>query len=130
MSLRYLAHETGGVPFVNQNDLSKGLQRATDDQSSYYLLGYEPDDATFDPKKIKFNNIEVKLLRPDLQIRYRSGFFGITDEKIRQAPQNPKQKLASAVVSPFSTDEIHLELYSLYYNDTQDPKFYSFICLY
>ncbi len=122
-SLRYLAYETGGVPFVNQNDLSKGLQVATDDQSSYYLLGYEPDETTFDPKKIKFNNIEVKLLRPDLKIRYRSGFFGITDEKIRQTPQDPRQKLANAVVSPFSTDDIHLELYSLFYNDTQNRSF-------
>ncbi|CAN5190640.1 hypothetical protein BH20ACI1_BH20ACI1_15900 [soil metagenome] len=122
-SLRYLAYETGGVPFVNQNDLSKGLQRATDDQSSYYLLGYEPDEATFDPKKLKFNKIEVKLLRPDLKIRYRSGFFGVTDEKIQQTPQNPKQKLATAVVSPFSTDEVHLELYSLFYNDAQDRSF-------
>ena len=122
-SLRYLAYETGGIPFVNQNNLNKGMQRAVDDQNSYYLLGYQPDEATFDPKKNKFNNLVVKLTRPDLKIRYRSGFFGITDEKFRQTDQTPRQKLAAALVSPFSTNEVNLNLYSIYYNDNQDRSF-------
>ncbi len=123
MSLRYLAYETGGIPFVNQNNLSKGMQRAADDQSNYYLLGYEPDEATFDPKKNKFNKLVVKLKRPGLKIRYRSGFFGITDEKFRQINQTLKQKLAAALVSPFGSSEVNLELYSIFYNDEQDRSF-------
>jgi len=122
-SLRYLAYETGGVPYVNQNDLNKGIQRAIDDQSGYYLLGYQPDEETFDPKKNKFNRLEVKILRPDLKIRYRSGFFGITDEKLRQTNETPRQKLASALVSPFSLSEISLNIYSVFYNDTKNRSF-------
>ncbi len=123
MSLRYLAGETGGVPFINQNNLNKGMQRAIDDQNGYYLLGYEPDEATFDPKKNKFNKLVVKLTRPDLKIRYRSGFFGIADEKLRQTVQTPRQKLAAALVSPFGASEVNLNLYSIYYNDNQDRSF-------
>ncbi|HXG84855.1 MAG TPA: VWA domain-containing protein [Pyrinomonadaceae bacterium] len=123
MSLRYLVGETGGVPFVNQNNLNKGMQRAIDDQSGYYLLGYEPDEATFDPKKNKFNRLVVKLTRPDLKIRYRSGFFGIADEKLRQTAQTPRQKLAAALVSPFGAGEVNLNLYSIFYNDNQDRSF-------
>ncbi len=122
-SLRYLAYETGGVPFVNQNNLNLGLQRAVDDQSSYYLLGYQPDETTFDPKKNKFNKLVVKLNRPDLKVRYRSGFFGITDEKFRQTSQTPRQKLATALVSPFGSTEVNLNLYSIYYNDNQNRNF-------
>lgn len=122
-SLRYLAYETGGFPFVNQNNLGKGLQRAVDDQNSYYLLGYQPDENTFDPKKNKFNELEIKVTRPGLRIRYRSGFFGITDEKYRQSPQSPQKQLTDALVSPFGADEINLELYSIFYNDHQNRNF-------
>jgi VWFA-related protein len=120
MSLNYLAKETGGISFINQNNINKGLQQAVDDQSSYYLLGYEPDDETFDPKKNKFNKLEVKLTRTDLKIRYRSGFFGITDEKIRNIPQTPQQKLLNALTSPFGANDVHLSLYPVFQNDAKN----------
>jgi VWFA-related protein len=118
-SLRYLAYETGGFPFVNQNDIDLGMRRVIADQSSYYLLGYQPDAETFDPKKNKFNNLEVKLKRPDLKVRYRSGFFGITDEKIQAVAQTPQQKLLTALTSPFGADDINLSLYPIYQNDAK-----------
>lgn len=120
MSLRFLAHQTGGFPFVNQNNINKGLQRAIDDQSGYYLLGYQPDEATFDPKKNRFNRLEVKLTRPDLRIRYRSGFFGVTDEKMQSAEQNSRQNLMSALTSPFGASGVNLSLYSIYGNDAKN----------
>ena len=119
-SLRFLAYETGGIPYVNQNNLNAGLQRVINDQGSYYLLGYQPNEETFDPKKNKYNKLEVKLTRPDLKIRYRSGFFGITDTKIKQIAQTPKQQLAAALVSPFGASELSINLYSIFYNDAQD----------
>lgn len=121
-SLRFLAYETGGIPFVNQNDLNIGMQQAVNDQKGYYLLGYEPDDETFDPRKNKFNKLEIKLNRPDLKVRYRSGFFGITDEKIRSTfePNNPQQKLFNALNSPFGATEINLSLYPIYSNDAKN----------
>ena len=116
-SLRYLAYETGGIPFINQNNLNKGLQQAVDDQSGYYLLGYQPDEDTFDAKKNKFNRLEIKLTRPQLKVRYRSGFFGITDEKIKNVAQTPQQKLMTALISPFGATDIDLNLYPVYQND-------------
>jgi VWFA-related protein len=116
-SLRYLANETGGVPYVNQNDIDAGLRQAVDDQSGYYLLGYEPDDETFDPQKNKFNKLEIKVTRPGIRIRYRSGFFGVSDEKIQSAPQTPQQKLNTALTSPFGANGINLSLYPVFQND-------------
>lgn len=124
MTLRYLAYQTGGIPFINQNDLNKGMRQAIADQSSYYLLGYEPDEATFDPKKNKFNKLEIKVTRPGAKVRYRSGFFGITDEKIENVfAKTPQQKLADALISPFGANEINLNLYSIFYNDEKDRNF-------
>ena len=74
-SLGYLADETGGIPFINQNGLNSGLRKALNDQNGYYLIGYQPNSDTFDPKKNKFNKLTVKLNRDNLKVRYRSGFF-------------------------------------------------------
>jgi VWFA-related protein len=126
MSLRYLAAQTGGFTFINQNNLGKGLLKAVNDQSSYYLLGYQPNDETFDPKKNKFNKLEVKVLRPGLKVRYRSGFFGFDDKKYQQAvetSQTPQKKLVSALVSPFGASGVNLDLYSIFYNDERDRDF-------
>ncbi len=118
MFLRFIAEETGGIAFLNQNNLDKGILQAVNDQSGYYLLGYQPDDETFDPKKSKFNRLEVKLLRPGLKIRYRSGFFGITDDKMQNvAAVTPQQKLFNALTSPFGANEVSLSLYPIFEND-------------
>ncbi len=118
ISLTYLAKETGGTAFLNQNNLGKGLLEAVNDQSSYYLLGYQPDESTFDPKRSKFNKLEIKVNRPGLKIRYRSGFFGITDERIQNlTPQTPQQKLADALTSPFGANGVNLSLYPVFQND-------------
>lgn len=118
-SLRYLAYETSGFPFQNNNGLYKGIKKAVDDQNSYYLLGYQPDADTFDPKKNRFNKLEIKVKRKGLKVRYRSGFFGVTDEKIQKdlAQQTPTQKLVTALISPFGADDINLSLYPIYGND-------------
>lgn len=117
-TLRYLSQETGGLTFLNQNNINKGIEKVLDDQNSYYLLGYQPNEDTFDPVKSKFNKIVIKLKNPELTIRYRSGFFGITDEKIRAIPQNPQQKLAAALLSPFTSNGVNISLYPIYTNQS------------
>ncbi len=68
----------------------------------------------------QFNKLEIKLTRPGLKIRYRSGFFGITDEKIQNVTQTPRQKLMTALTSPFGASDVSLSLYPVYYNDAKD----------
>lgn len=122
-SLQYLAYQTGGVPFINQNNIDKGLRQAVNDQGSYYLLGYQPDDDTFNPKKNKYNQLDVKVTRPGVKVRHRSGFFGFTDDKIRNIPQTPQQRLINALTSPFDSGEINLNLYLVFQNDVQTGDF-------
>jgi len=118
-TLRYLAEETGGLAYINQNNIGKGLRKAVNDQSDYYLLGYQPDESIFDPKKAKYNNLEIKVTRPGLKIRYRSGFYGIADEKIKNLPRTPVQKMIYALTSPFGASEIKLNLYPVFQNDAK-----------
>lgn len=119
-SLRILAEETGGLAFTNQNNIDKGLRRAVEDQSSYYLLGYVPDEETFDPSKSKFNNLEIKAVRPGLKLRYRSGFFGVSDEKYLAEQKAKENNVAAALSSPFGASDINLDLTSIYANDAKE----------
>jgi VWFA-related protein len=122
-SLRYLTEETGGFAVINNNNINKGIQRMLNDQRGYYLIGYQPDEDTFDPAKRRFNKLTIKLKRPGLKIRYRSGFFGITDSEALATPKTPQQQLLDALNSPFATGQINLDLTTLFANDAKDGSF-------
>ncbi len=122
--LIYLARETGGFAVINNNDLSKGVEKVLNDQS-YYLIGYEPDDETFDAEKLKFNKFTVKVKREGVTVRYRSGFFGMSDEDIKKPSENlsPKEKITNALTSPFAVNEINLSLNTLFKSDEKKNLF-------
>ena len=118
--LNYLAVQTGGLAIRNTNDLSGGVKRVMDDQAGYYLIGYRPDDATFDPMKgrTKFHHLTLKVKRAGkYTVRMRTGFYGITDENLRQAAEAPQQQLIAAVLSPFGSSGVQVRLTSLFDTD-------------
>lgn len=121
-SLAYIAQQTGGMAYYNQNDINIGMQRVLNDQAGYYLLGYQPDEETFDAQKSKFNKLVIKIKNPDLRVRYRTGFFGVTDEKVRQIRQTPQQQLNTALTSPFGASEVNLDLYSIAVADDKNKN--------
>ncbi|MCC6452354.1 MAG: VWA domain-containing protein [Acidobacteria bacterium] len=115
--LRYLAEETGGFAIVNNNNLSKGIRKILDDQS-YYLLAYEPDDETFDPQKLRFNKLVVKVDRPGARVRYRRGFFNVDDARV-EATRKPKGDRAvfDALTSPFSRSDLPVRFNAIFNSD-------------
>ena len=115
--LAYVARLTGGLAIQNENDLNKGLQRVLDDQAGYYLIGYRPDESTFDPKTGRpvFHKITITLHRPGLRVRSRSGFYGVADLEARQLRKSGD--LATALASPFAAADVHLRLTSLFGDD-------------
>jgi VWFA-related protein len=121
--LKALAEQTGGFAVINKNDLGKGIERVLNDQKGYYLLGYRPDSETFDPKKARFHKLTVRLKRPDLRVRYRSGFFSIRDEETKPAVKTPRQQILAALTSPFTSGDIDLRLTSLFADDAQTGAF-------
>ena len=124
--LNYLARQTGGFPIFNGNDLSGGIRRVLEDQKGYYLIGYRPDESTFDPKtgRRTFHKFSIKLKRPGLTVRTRSGFYGITNEDAAPQRRTPAEQLLGALTSPFASGAVHLRLTSLFAND---PKAGSFV---
>jgi VWFA-related protein len=126
--LDYLAQQTGGIAIKNNNDLSGGIRRVLEDQKGYYLIGYRPDNATFDPRtgRRTFHKLTLKVERPGkYNVRMRNGFLGFTDDERRAPVQRTlAQQMLGALTSPFGSTGVHLQLTSLFGND---PKVGSFM---
>ncbi|HEX8492455.1 MAG TPA: VWA domain-containing protein [Pyrinomonadaceae bacterium] len=124
--LNYLAQQTGGFAIRNTNDLSGGIKRVLDDQKGYYLIGYRPDESTFDEKgaRRRFHKLKVNIKRPGLSHRTRTGFYGVTDEDAAPVRRTRSEQLAGAITSPFNSSGVGVRLTSLFAND---PKVGSFV---
>ena len=117
--LNYIARETGGFFIRETNDLARGIGKVYDDQKGFYLIGYRPDPSTFDPATgaRQFHRLAVRLKRPGLKVRTRTGFYGITDAELRPAPRAGRQELVAALESPFSSGDLRLRLTSLFFDE-------------
>jgi hypothetical protein len=95
-TMRAVALMTGGEPFYNNNDIANLFRRATRDSSDYYMLSY----ATSESGKPDWRKIEVKVDRPDTQVRARSGFF--YNKQLRDSDQVRQADEIMAVSSPLN----------------------------
>ena len=123
--LDVLARQTGGIAIKNSNDLSGGIRRVLEDQKGYYLIGYRPDQSTFNPRtgRRQFHRLSLKIKRPGkFNVRMRQGFLGVTDEE-QPKPRTMAQQLLSALMSPFGATGVHLRLTSLFANDAKAGSF-------
>ncbi len=115
--LSLVANETGGKFYRNMNFLEVGIERLLKMEKGYYLLAYEPDEEIFRGKE--FHKIEIKLKRNDLEIRTRSGFFAVTDDKLKPKSKNNESDLYYALTSPVWDSIFDMSL-SAYYLNTQE----------
>jgi VWFA-related protein len=121
--LAYIANQTGGKALMDSDDFNGGIQRALEEQSGYYLLGYVPDADTFDASKRRYNKLEVKVNRPGLNVSYRSGFFGTSSPTASASAATVNLKMAAALASPFASNEIALNMNALYADDAADGAY-------
>src|SRR5665213_623647 len=74
-SLQAFAGETGGFAVVNTNRIANAFDRIVEENSSYYVLAYYPPNPKRDGK---YHNINVRLTRPGLSVRFRRGYANAT----------------------------------------------------
>lgn len=127
IGMRALAEETGGVAYVNSNDIGGGVRRALEDQRGYYLIGYRPDERTFDPQtgRLRYHELKLNVTRPGLKVRTRRGFFGFTGKSVSPAtvPRTRAQQIRAALVSPFPAGGVNLRLTSLFGHDWKEGAY-------
>lgn len=68
-TLLEMAADTGGQAILNTNALGPAFQRIQQDLRTYYSLGYQP--ASVDGR---YHTLEVKVRRPDVEVRHRGGY--------------------------------------------------------
>jgi len=100
-TMQEIADRTGGRAAYNTNDLAGAVRRAIDDARVTYIVGYYPAD---DAQDGKFRNIKIKVSRPNLDVRYRKGYFAMrpldTSDKTRKA------EMRAAVWSPLESTAV------------------------
>lgn len=97
------AEKTGGKAYFNHNDLDQAALRDMEDGSTYYSLGYYPEDKLWDGK---FRRIQITSKRPGVKLRYRLGYFAV--DRATYLREHPRQQdmeldLALNANSPVAT---------------------------
>ena len=82
-----LADRTGGRAFYNRNDLDGAVRDSINDGSTYYTLGYYPENKDWNGG---FRKIQVKVRRGGAKLRYRVGYFAVDSAAF--AKLNPKRQ--------------------------------------
>jgi len=92
-SLRVLASSTGGFAAVNRNDFDSAFDRIVAENSSYYMLGFY---STNERRDGRYRKLEVRIKRPGLRVRNRSGYY----EARGRAPSQPVASASPTALSP------------------------------
>lgn len=69
-----LTSGTGGMMIHGIDDIGRAIGMVANDTSSYYVIGYQPENGTMDGK---FRSISVKSNASGLQIRARKGYAAV-----------------------------------------------------
>ena len=107
-----VARQTGGFQVRNSNSFE--LDRIVEDQSGYYLIGYRPNEETFNRN---FHHLKAKVKQPGMSVRTRFGFAGVSEDDVNKEPRPIADLTNLALASPFSAQDINVELSSFFTND-------------
>ncbi len=122
--MEFLAKETGGLFFHENNDFNTGLAKTVDDLSGYYLIGYQPlrGSETGEKAKTAFHKIQVHVKKAGLHVRSRNGYVGEPEAVSALKPEDARKvQISKALFSPFQNTDIHIKL-SPYYSGVVNPQ--------
>jgi VWFA-related protein len=91
-----LANSTGGQALVNTNAPGRLLRNVVKHASAYYLIGYAAQNS---PADGKFHRIKVRVKRPDVDVRARTGYWAPTAGELTRA-----REAATREEKPLSSD--------------------------
>ena len=95
------------------NDIGHAIERAYADLDGYYVLAFTPSEEIFERARMgeaEYRHIRLRVNKPGLHIRYRTGFYGVPDEESTTGPARGDLRLRSALDSPFRSAGISMDL--------------------
>lgn len=94
-TMNEMAGRTGGRSFYNRNDIATSIRQSIDDGSTYYTLGYYPENKKWDGK---FRKIQVKVSHPGVKLHYRLGYYAADPQRPRETdPKKQEFSFANAL---------------------------------
>jgi VWFA-related protein len=119
-SLIALADETGGMAVVRTNDIPGALARIANENSTYYLLGYQTD-ASRSPGR--FRKIDVRVKRPGLKVRARRGYIppdpkALAKKRDAEAKAGTSPALRAALNNPLPIGDVPLRVFAAPFKGT------------
>jgi len=91
-TLQLFAENTGGKAFLGGNNLVQSFRQATEDNRSYYMLGYYVSRSN---TKQGWHQVSVTISRKGARARYRNGFFLSRDTSTTSAQKDVHLALTS-----------------------------------
>jgi hypothetical protein len=105
-----LAKGTGGFEIFNTNDFLQGLSKISDEMNQYYNLGYTTPNQAHDGT---YHKISVKVDRPGVVLRYRTGYFDVKSPDLLKG--KPEGKALEDRVASAQAGDIPVSLSAPYF---------------
>ena len=111
-NLRQIAVDTGGFAVLNTNQFANAFERIIRENSSYYLLGYY---STNEKRDGRFRKVQVRVNRPGMNVRSRSGYVGPSGKApppVVTRPDAPPAAVTDALGSPLPVSGVPMRVYA------------------
>ena len=114
-TMNLVAEKTGGRAFYNRNDLTKAIASAINDGSTYYSLGFAPENAEADGR---VHRVKITSARKGVALRYRQAYLSL-DPNVpsKHRIDYMKQEMSNAL-----TDSQHLSTGVIFYAKLAEDK--------
>ncbi len=109
-SLQTLSEETGGFAVINANEFADTYERIVRENSSYYVLAYDPPDHKPDGK---FHKIEVRVKRPGLKVEHRRGYASPRGKPKAPGKVAGNPQIHAALNSPLPVKGLTLSVFAV-----------------
>jgi VWFA-related protein len=100
-----LADRTGGRAFYDSNDIAGAILNVIDESRVTYALTYYPNHNQWDGQ---FREIKVKVDRPGLEVRSRTGYFASADSVV--TPKDKEEIMVEAAKSSLESTALGMDV--------------------
>ena len=115
MDFRAVAALTGGFAHINSNNFTDAFERIVQETSTYYIVGF---DSSQKPKSGRYTTFDVKVKRPDLQVKARPGVVEPLDfVRRRQPPPQRQSPVAAALGNPVAVSGMPMRVTATPFSD-------------
>ncbi|MBI2678757.1 MAG: VWA domain-containing protein [Candidatus Koribacter versatilis] len=107
ITMNEIASVTGGTAYYNTNDITGAFDRATNESSQYYLLGYYAEKE----KKPGWHKLKVNVSRPGVEVRARTGYMSGVAVNAKKPDELRNLDIRGAIASPLEYTGLPMRVY-------------------